>query len=264
MDTTLSSTVDTPTSPVKDKFRAFLAHLAVSAVIASLAVIVVFFIWYPAPLHTAVGVTQIFLILLAVDIVIGPIVTFIVYKKGKKTLKFDLAVVALLQLTALAYGMNTVFVGRPAFVVYNVDRFTVTRANDVDTKSAEKAEKSHNQNAKLSWLMPKWVGAVTSKDPKRRNEITLSSAMGGVDWPELPELFVPLTDVKKQMHERAKPLAELRKLHDKETDILAELSTWKDTDAKWLPLRSNAKDMVVLVDTQSDTVIKILDIKPWP
>ncbi len=249
---------------MKDKIKAFLTHLILSGIIASAAMIVVFYIWYPAPLHTAVGVTQIFLILLAVDITVGPLITFIVYKKDKKTLKFDLTVVALLQLAALAYGMNTVFVGRPAFVVYNVDRFTVTRAHDIDPKSAATAEKNHNQSAIVSLLEPKWIGAVASKDIKRRNEITMSSAMGWADWPELPELFVPLAEVKKQIHDRAKPLSELQKLHNKDTEILRELANWKDNEVKWLPLHSNAKNMVVLVDANTDAVIKILDIKPWP
>lgn len=249
---------------MKDKITALLTHLAISAVVAALAVYVVFFIWYPAPLHTAVGVTHIFLTLLAVDITIGPLITFIVYKKDKKSLKFDLAVVALLQLSALCYGMNTVFVGRPAFVVFNVDRFTVSRAHDLDAVSVEKAEKSGNQLAKVSWLAPKWVGAVSSKDNKRRNEITLSSAMGGADWPELPELFVPLAEVKKQIHDRAKPLVELRKLHEKNAESLEGLAVWKDNEVKWFPLSSNTKDMVVLVDTSSDAVIEVLDIKPWP
>ncbi len=249
---------------MKDKFTAFLTHLALSAAVAALSIYVVFFIWYPAPLYTAVGVTKIFLILLAVDIAIGPLITFIVYKKDKKSLKFDLTVVALLQLTALGYGMHTVFDGRPAFVVFNVDRFTVTRAHDINTASIENAEKNDNKSAKISWMEPKWVAAVASTDNKRRNEITVSSAMGGADWPELPELFVPLADVKKQMLERAKPLAELRKLHDKEPEIIEELANWKDNEVKWLALRSNAKDMVVLVNASSTAVIEVLDIKPWP
>lgn len=48
------------------------------------------FIWYPTPLATAVGVTQIFLMMLAIDVTVGPILGFIVYKEGKKTLKMDL------------------------------------------------------------------------------------------------------------------------------------------------------------------------------
>jgi hypothetical protein len=249
---------------MKDKFKAFLVHLGISAVIAALAVCVVFFVWYPAPLQTAVGVTKIFLILLAVDITIGPLITFIVYKKDKNSLKFDLAVVAILQLVALCYGMNTVFVGRPAFVVFNVDRFDVSRAHEIDPKSAEKADNSGNDSAIISWLKPKWVAAVASKDSKRRQEIMFNSVQGGNDWPQLPELFVPLADVKKQILEQAKPLAELRKLHDKEPEIIQELANWKDNEVKWLALRASAKDTVVLVDANSASVIKALDIKPWP
>lgn len=249
---------------MRNKVNAFLIHLAISGAIAALSMVVVFYVWYPAPLHTAVGVTKIFLVLLAVDITIGPVITFIVYKKDKKSLQFDLTVIALFQLAALCYGMNTVFAGRPTFVVFNVDRFSVSRAHEIDPASAEKAKNDGNASAKMSWLTPKWVGAVASKDHKRRNEILLTSAMGGADWPQLPELFVPLADVKKQILERAKPLQELRKLHSNDTDIITELAKWNDNEVKWLPLRAPAKDSVVLIDANTAEVIKAVDIKPWP
>lgn len=246
-----------------NRFLAFLTHLAISGVVAVLAIYMVFFVWYPAPLHTAVGVTQIFLMLLAIDIIIGPVITFIIYKPNKPSLKFDLSVIALLQLTALSYGMNTVFEGRPAFVVFSVDRFDVARAYEIEPTSAKKAEQSGSESAKMSWLQPKWVAAVASKDPKRQQEIMFSSAQGGPDWPLLPELYVPLIQVKAQVLEKAKPLQELRVLHSNNTDIREELANWQDSEVKWLPLRGKAKDMVVLMDANSASVIKILDISPW-
>lgn len=248
---------------LKDRLTAFLIHLSLSAAIAALSLVVVFFIWYPAPLHTAVGVTQIFLILLAVDITIGPLLTFVVYKKGKKSLVFDLSVIAALQLAALAYGMNTVFEGRPAFVVFSVDRFEISRAYEIDPASMETALKDNNETARISWLQPKWVGAVGSKNPKRHQEILFTSVVGGNDWPQLPELFVPLADVKKQILERAKPLALLRKLHEKDPDDLTTLAGFKDNEVKWLPLVSNAKNMTVLVNANSAEVLDIADIDPW-
>ncbi|WP_313056119.1 hypothetical protein [Pseudomonas lopnurensis] len=90
------------------RIKAFLMHLAVSAVIALLAVLLVFHIWYPAPLHEALGVTHIFLLLLLADVILGPLLTLVVFKIGKKTLIMDLAVIACLQLAALAYGLWTV------------------------------------------------------------------------------------------------------------------------------------------------------------
>ena len=91
---------------IKNRLQAFLTHLAISGLVATIAMMVVFFVWYPAPLHTAVGVTKIFLMLLAIDIIIGPVITFIIFKPNKPSLKFDLTVIALLQLTALGYGIN--------------------------------------------------------------------------------------------------------------------------------------------------------------
>jgi hypothetical protein len=248
---------------MKDRLIASLIHLTISCTIAAIAMVVVFFIWYPAPLHSAVGVTQIYLILLGVDITLGPLLTFIVYIKGKKYLKLDLAIIAFLQLAALCYGMNTVFEGRPAFVVFNVDRFDVSRAYEINPASAEKAEKSGNQTAKISWFTPKWVAAVASKDNNRNQEIMFSALKGGADWPQLPELFVPLTDVKKQMLKKAKPLSELHRLHNNDASAIEQLANWKDSEVKWLVLRAPAKNLVVLIDSNSAEIIKVLDIKPW-
>lgn len=42
------------------RLKFFLSHLSLSFLIALLAIGLVFFIWYPSPLATAVGVTHIF------------------------------------------------------------------------------------------------------------------------------------------------------------------------------------------------------------
>ena len=44
------------------------------------------------------------LLMIGVDVVIGPLLTLIVFDPKKKHLKFDLVVIAALQLAALAYG----------------------------------------------------------------------------------------------------------------------------------------------------------------
>lgn len=248
---------------MKNRLSAFLIHLLISGLAALIAVGIVFFVWYPAPLHDAVGVTKIFLILLSVDVVIGPMLTFVVYKPGKPSLKFDLTVIAVLQIAALSYGMTTVFQGRPAFIVFAKDRFNIARASDIDPASARKALQSNNQAAIAGWTSPRWVAAVASTDAKRDQEILFSSLQGGPDWPLLPELFVPLAQVKAQVLERAKPLQDLRKLHSQDTSSLEALAQWQDNKVKWLPLRGKAKDMVVLIDADSAAVIKVVDIKPW-
>lgn len=81
---------------MSNRLKFFLSHLFISCLIALLVIGLVFFIWYPSPLATAVGVTHIFLMMLAIDVIVGPILGLLVYKEGKKTLKFDLGVIIVL------------------------------------------------------------------------------------------------------------------------------------------------------------------------
>lgn len=244
---------------MKSRFYAFLTHLLLSGLVATMTVIMVFFVWYPMLLDEATGVTEIFLILLLVDIVIGPVMTFVVYQQGKPGLKFDLCVIITLQIAALIYGMSTVFAGRPAFIVFNQDRFDITRLVEIDTASAKKAEEADNLSAKPGWFRPRWVGAVAPSDRKRAEEILFSAVDGGPDWPQLPELYVPLEQVKQQMLNKAQPLSTLRQL-----DKNAALIDVQDGHIKWLPLRGKVKDMVVLIDGNSAEIIEVVDINPWP
>lgn len=121
------------------RFRAFTLHLAISVLIALAVIGLVFFIWYPAPLASAAGATHIFLMLLAIDIILGPSLTLLVYKPGKKTLVMDLTVIALLQLSALVYGLHTVADGRPAWLVFAKDRFEMVRVPDIDERKLDEA-----------------------------------------------------------------------------------------------------------------------------
>lgn len=249
---------------LKNRLYAFSVHLSLSLIIGGIALLVVFLVWYPKPFDAAIGVGPIFLMLLGVDIVIGPTITCIIYKPNKPSLKFDLTVIALLQLAALTYGMHTIFEGRPAFIVFSKDRFEIARASDLDSDSVGTALRQGNQLAVAGWGRPHWVGALPSADIERNNQITFSAVQGGPDWPLLPELYVPLTQVKADIIEHAQPLQALRDLHKNNQKALDELANFNDSLVKWLPLRGKVNDLTVLVDADSGEVLKVVDIKPWP
>ena len=117
------------------RLKFFLGHLVISFFIALIVVGVVFFIWYPSPLAKAIGVTHIFLMMLAIDVIIGPLLGLLVYKEGKKSLKMDLSIIILIQIIALGYGVYSIAQGRPVWLAYNVDRFELILNTDlVNTK----------------------------------------------------------------------------------------------------------------------------------
>lgn len=240
------------------RFKAFSLHLAISAVIALLTLLLVFWIWYPAPLHVAVGVTHIFLLLLLVDVLLGPLLTLVVYDVGKKTLVFDLAVIALMQLSALGYGLSTLAEGRPAWLVFNADRFDLVRALDIDARQLSDARLEYRV---APWLGPQWIGAVKPKDIALRNIVIFESVMGGNDIAQRPSLYRPLSSMSDALRRHARPLEELRSYNDGGR-VQAALAQWPNASA-WLPLMANAKSMTVLVDKKAAEVVAVVDLAPW-
>src|SRR5690606_30940456 len=144
--------------------------------IALLVVGLVFFIWYPSPLASAVGVTQIFLMMLAIDVIIGPLLGWLVYKEGKKTLKFDLAVIIAIQIAALCYGLFAIEQGRPAWLVLHGDRFELVRKNDIILESIDLAQPKFQH---VSWSKPEFVAVKSAASTEQRQDDMFTEVLGG-------------------------------------------------------------------------------------
>ena len=114
------------------RLQAFLVHLSLSAAVVGSGFAIVFFIWYPQPYFEVVGAWYLIRILFIVDVVLGPLLTFIVFKPGKPGLKFDLTVIALVQVAALMYGATIIYQERPYYLVFAVDRFELVARKDLD------------------------------------------------------------------------------------------------------------------------------------
>ncbi len=114
------------------RLRAFLTHLSVSAAIVGSFAAVTLLVWYPPIVFTASEVGHIIAMLVAVDVIIGPTLTFIVFKPGKRGLRGDLAIIIAVQIAAFAYGSATIIAGRPVYLVFAVDRFEAVSAAEID------------------------------------------------------------------------------------------------------------------------------------
>ncbi|ENU88371.1 hypothetical protein F972_02488 [Acinetobacter sp. CIP 102529] len=240
------------------RLKFFLSHLVLSCLLALVVVGLVFFIWYPAPLATAVGVTHIFLMLLAIDVIIGPVLGFLVYKEGKKSLKFDLAVVILLQLSALSFGMYSIAQGRPVWVSYVVDRFELVRNNDLIN---DKADQALPQFQNPSWLQPQYVAVKVSDNVNQRNNDLFAEVMGGISLAQRPERYVELSEVKSLIQQRAQDLELLKNFND--SDQVEKVLAKYPTATAFVPLKANAVDMTVLINKENGEVVKIVDLRPW-
>lgn len=240
----------------KAKFVA--VHLIVSCAIAILMIMIIFLCWYPSPLNKATGVTHIFLMMIGIDLILGPLLTFLVYKEGKKTLKFDLTVIILIQIVALCYGGYHIAQGRPVWLVYSVDRFELVRNNEIYSKNIAQAQKKYQYP---SWFKPRYVATEFAKDPRQRNQDMFDGVLGGVDISQRPERYVELSKVTDQIKRRAQGLALLNQYNDPRV-VKETLAKYPQANA-FVPLKANTVDMTVLINKEKGEVVKIVDLRPW-
>ena len=251
------------TPQLQDRLRASGAHLLSSICLAAVSAAVVFWLWYPAPLAEASGVRDIFVLLLLVDISLGPLITLFVFNKKKPELKRDLIIVAVIQLAALLYGLHAVFIARPAFIVMASDRFDLVFANDLDDNKLSEAKLP--QFTRLPVLGPEYAGAPMPDDAKERSDLTLSSVAGGDDLQHVPKYYQPYAAVKTSVIQLARPLDKLRAFNKTRGVVIDQLQVkHQASNPGFLPMRGKVKDLTVIVNRTTGDVLEVVELQHWP
>ena len=100
------------------KLKATAVHLSLSLVVFIYLVYQIYFSWYPQPYFAIDGGWQGIQIIAAVDLVLGPLITFLIFdlSKNRREILFDLSVILIIQLGALFYGIGQVYNQRPVAV----------------------------------------------------------------------------------------------------------------------------------------------------
>src|SRR5258708_5635933 len=97
------------------RLKAFSLHLVSSAAVLTLILGSLYFGWYRWPGWYLTDVSQVVLVMVGVDVVLGPTLTFIVAnrKKSRRELARDIGIIVAVQLCALTYGSASLWSGRP-------------------------------------------------------------------------------------------------------------------------------------------------------
>jgi hypothetical protein len=181
-------------------------HLSGSVLVAALTAILVFGLWYPFPYRDLAGGRELFLLVISVDIVLGPLLTLVLFSPSKmpKELWRDLTIVVVIQLFALGYGVWTVWQARPLFLVAEVDRFKVIALPALQEGSMEALPRE---------LQPRsFSGPITAairepKDSDEKNTVLFESIQGGRDYGERPNFYIPYEGAAAlKSLKRARPL----------------------------------------------------------
>ncbi|OUS33322.1 hypothetical protein A9R00_13135 [Oleispira antarctica] len=129
-----------------NRYQAFAVHMAISLVIFF---ILLFFItqhWYPGILFDTGNGWKAIAMIVGIDLILGPLLTLIVFNHNKSSLKFDLSVIALIQTAALIYGTWTIHQTRPIALAFINSSFITIFANSTLSDALEDKIENNNSN----------------------------------------------------------------------------------------------------------------------
>jgi hypothetical protein len=246
------------------RWQAGAGHLLLSVAIGAAVLAAMIFVWYPRPYFEAAGGNDLVLLMVGVDIALGPLLTLAVFDPGKglRKLRFDLAVIAIFQLAALTYGIHVMFVARPAYLVFAVDRFDLVMANTIPPAELAKASPPWHR---LPMGRPPTVGARVPDDPKLKEE-SLFLALGGVDLTQQPRFFVPYAEVARDAARKGRAIAELKRRNPDRTeaiDAIVRASGRPESGLRYLAARAPNRDFAVVVDAADGAIVDMTIVRPW-
>ena len=244
-------------------WKASLIHLGISAPLVLAATLAMALVWFPSPFFRASGGGHLILILASVDLIIGPFLTLLVYKSGKRHLRLDLTIIGLIQISALLYGAYTIFLARPAYVVFAVNQFEVVTAADIPAEEQQKANSPEFLHSPLGRF--RVVGVRLPVDIEEQNRI-LFAAIVGHDLSHFPQHYVPYESQGGNVAARGIPIPELRRLNpgreQEITDWVAKFAH-SEADVRFVPVRSLKRDVVALVRSESGELLDFAAFIPW-
>lgn len=244
-----------PTPALRSRLTAALIHLGLSALVAAIAALLVFGLWYPVPFRETSGGRELFFIVIAVDVVLGPFITFAIFDRSKPwpELRRDLAVVVLLQLAGLAYGLYSVANARPVVMALEGDRLRVVRAIDMTEADLSKAPPEFQR-------LPMWgVHLIAARPPKADEKLTaIDMGLAGVDIGMRPEFWLPSSATGNAFALAGQPIDKLRKHYPKrETELNAAIAETHLPAAalKFIPILARSTDWVALVNAGTGSIV---------
>jgi len=248
----------------RDRFKASAIHLSISLIVAALAGALVFGVWYPYPYREISGGRELFLILVTVDVILGPLITLAVFNRIKPwpVLRRDLMVVAALQLAALGYGLWTVSLARPVHIVFEVDRLSVVHAVEI---VPELLAKSPPGITALPLTGPTRLSLRSFKDNREKLDATLA-ALQGVPLAGRPDLWQPYAMAVPEILKAAKPVRELKARFKDQSETIDRLLRAEGRNPEsmlYLPLVGRKAFWTAFLDPVTADVVATLPLDPF-
>jgi hypothetical protein len=248
------------------RLKLFLLHLLSSATILSLILGCLYFGWYRWPGWYLTDVTRVILIMICVDVVLGPTLTLIVASQNKlrHVLARDIGIIVAVQLGALLYGTALLWGGRPLYYAFSENILQLVQAYDID---ANEAKLGRERNPALSphwYSLPRWVWAPLPQDPETSQQIVAAAVSGGDDVTSMPKFFKPWEEGLPSLRGQLKRVDDVAYFADSEKKLLKgkmRSAGLPEDKSDTMPLTGRGHPMLAVFDLASLKITAVLKTK---
>lgn len=239
---------------LKSRFSAAGIHFLGSLILFSLLLWIIIKIWYSQPFFSASGGWQGLKIVALVDLVLGPLITLIIFNtnKAKKVMMTDISIIVIIQLAALVYGIHTIYTQRPVALAFWEKEFYTIPAEVLEKQGINLATLKQ-----LSDLSPAMIYIEKPTDPDQLKTMLKVILEQQIPPTQQLNLYRPM---KSYLPEVLKQSINIDEVIRKNIDMAGQLETLlKDTNTKqnenyYLVLKSKYQNIVLVFSAKSKMI----------
>jgi hypothetical protein len=207
---------------MKFRLAAMGLHLLASCIVLTTILGGLYLGWYRWPGWYLADAVQVTIVLAGVDLVVGPLLTFIIASavKPRRELMRDIAVIATIQLIALVYGAVSLWHGRPLYYAFSEDALSLVQAYDIDDAELALARKLDAPLLPHWYNLPRWIWAPLPQDSAEQNKIIASAVSGGSDVISMPRYYKPWDAGLPALRSQLKKIGDIRYFSGYEKKLL--------------------------------------------
>lgn len=248
---------------MKFRLKAFGLHLLSSFIVLTVVLGSLYFGWYRWPGWYLADCVQVTGALTGVDLVIGPLLTFVVAssKKPRSELTRDIGIIAVLQLCALAYGAHALWNGRPLYYALSEDVLQVVQAYDFDEPELIWARQAHLPLAPHWYSLPRWIWAPLPDNQQEREKIVAGAVSGGSDVIAMPRYYRTWESGLPTLRTQLKPVDAIKYFSTYDKSILEARMQEQGIPTKQanaMALMGRALPLLVVFDPNTLTIKTII------
>jgi len=216
------------------KFKAFAIHLCGSVTVITLYLLLVFLVWYPYPYFNIEKVWEVIRVVIGVDVFIGPLLTLVVYRAGKPSLKFDLTAIIVVQLAALLWGVSVTYSQRPVYTALVSDNavFRVVSASEVDTNAVTEPVLKTSP-----WSGPRLVYVDLPYDEEEYVRLGKENLENGRSFAQYVQFYKPIQEYKEAVLHQAIDIR--RRMTAFPFSAPISMSVLGGMEARWMTISSS-------------------------